>query len=433
MQYRDQQQLINLAWMFVVKDGELWRTTKRGSHHRKVPRTDKRLALLRAAHDQMGHRGIFSTYARLKDRFWWPQMGEDVKWFVRTCHECQLRQMRRFISPPVVAKPDTLFATVYIDTMHLPKAKGFKYLVQARCSLTGYAVYIALRKETGAAIADFVKKSIVFAFGPPRRIVSDNSGAYVQALTQLAPIGFEHVTISAYNSQSNLVERRHRDIREALMKTANAERKVWVDVLAEVFWADRTTVQKSTGYSAYYMVHGVEPLMPYDISEVTYMTPGVKELVPTSELIARRARSLIGREEKLEEWRGSVWKARLSSVLQYLKTHEEAVRDFGFKKGDVVLYRNTRVEKEASRKSKPRYLGPMIVVRRTYGGAYILAELDGTISLTRFAAFRVIPYFPRTNIPIPDLDDSIIADIPEDDVEHNVMIPGDDAVADGDP
>ena len=75
----------------------------------------------------------------------------------------------------------------------------------------------------------------------------------------------------------------------------------------------------------------------------------------------------------------------------------------------------------------------MIVVRRTYGGAYILAELDGTISLTRFAAFWVIPYFPRTNIPIPDLDDSIIADIPEDDVEHNVMIPGDDAVADGDP
>ena len=109
------------------------------------------------------------------------------------------------------------------------------------------------------------------------------------------------------------------------------------------------------------------------------------------------------------------------------------MRDFGFKKGDVVLYRNTRVEKEVSRKSKPRYLGPMIVVRRTYGGAYILAELDGTISLTRFAAFRVIPYFPRTNIPIPDLDDSIIADIPEDDVEHNVMIPGDDAVADGDP
>ena len=71
------------------------------------------------------------------------------------------------------------------------------------------------------------------------------------------------------------------------MKTANAERKVWVDVLAEVFWADRMTVQKSTGYSAYYMVHGVEPLMPYNISEVTYMTPEVKELVPTSELIAR--------------------------------------------------------------------------------------------------------------------------------------------------
>ena len=89
----------------------------------------------------------------------------------------------------------------------------------------------------------------------------------------------------------------------------------------------------------------------------------------------------------MEEARSAVWKARLASVQQFLKQHENLVRDFEFQKGDLVLYQNTRVEKEASRKSKPRYLGPMIVVRRTYGGAYILAELDGTIFLTRFAAF----------------------------------------------
>ena len=77
----------------------------------------------------------------------------------------------------------------------------------------------------------------------------------------------------------------------------------------------------------------------------------------------------------------------VESVRQFLKTHGRSVKDFDFERGDLVLYRNTRVEKEASRKSKPRYLGPMVVVRRTKGGAYVLAELDGTVSFTRFAVF----------------------------------------------
>jgi len=73
---------------------------------------------------------------------------------------------------------------------------------------------------------------------------------------------------------------------------------------------------------------------------------------------------------------------------------------------------------------KPRYLGPMVVLRRTTGGSYLLAELDRSISRLRYAAFRLLPYFPRNEVTIPvteltGLDNQELDDHEaEEDVEH---------------
>ena len=62
----------------------------------------------------------------------------------------------------------------------------------------------------------------------------------------------------------------------------------------------------------------------------------------------------------------------------------------------------------------PRYFGPMIVVMRNRGGAYILCDLDGTVAHSPIAAFRLVPYFPRREIDTLNicLDDYL--DVPDD-------------------
>ena len=65
--------------------------------------------------------------------FWWPRIKASIVWYLHTCHICQQQQMRQLLILPVVATLAGLFSRVYMYTMHLLAAGGFKYIVQGRC------------------------------------------------------------------------------------------------------------------------------------------------------------------------------------------------------------------------------------------------------------------------------------------------------------
>ena len=69
------------------------------------------------------------------------------------------------------------------------------------------------------------------------------------------------------------------------MKTVDGDASKWYKAVLAVFWAERITIQKSTGYSPYYLAHGVKPLLPFDITEATYMAPALSNDISTAELL----------------------------------------------------------------------------------------------------------------------------------------------------
>jgi hypothetical protein len=79
---------------------------------------------------------------------------------------------------------------------------------------------------------------------------------------------------------------------------------------------------------------------------------------------------------------------------------------YQFTPGDLVLVRNSRVEASLDQKTKPQWIGPMVIVQQTIHGAYILAEMDSAISKLRFSAFRIILYHARQRMNI-DLENSL--------------------------
>ncbi|KJA14286.1 hypothetical protein HYPSUDRAFT_195262 [Hypholoma sublateritium FD-334 SS-4] len=106
------------------------------------------------------------------------------------------------------------------------------------------------------------------------------------------------------------------------------------------------------------------------------------------------------RPQDLARVHDQVLKACWDAVRRFEKTHASSIIDFNFQPGALVLVRNSRADKDMS-KHRPRYLGPMFVVRRTEGGSYILAELNGAISRLRFGASRLLPYAPRDLKAVP--------------------------------
>jgi hypothetical protein len=141
--------------------------------------------------------------------------------------------------------------------------------------------------------------------------------------------------------------------------------------------------------------------MPLDLAEATYLSPQMTDYMSTSDLISMRARQLEKRTEDLENMRQLVWKSRQESAKQFTKRFEHSIRKYDFEPGRLVLVKNSQVSTDLSRKWKPKYLGPFVVVGRTGGGGYTLAELDGTVSKLRIAEKRVIPYYLRTTALVP--------------------------------
>ncbi|EJD41808.1 hypothetical protein AURDEDRAFT_68242 [Auricularia subglabra TFB-10046 SS5] len=314
---------------------------------------------MRIAHDELGHKGYFPVRAHVRERYFWHDMDTDIRWYLRTCHQCQIRLLGHQRIPQTVPFVPGLFFKCHIDVMLMSAvSEGKKAIAQGRWATTSYPEWRSFAKH-----------------------------------------GIRHIKISAYNSRANgLVERKHFDVRESLMKACGKEPNKWASKAHAVFWAERVTAKRHLGMSPYRMVHGCEPVLPLDFEQATWLVPPMQPPMSTEELIATRARQIEKRDEDIEAMRERVTQFRAKAAERMLRSYRGLKAPESVTPGTLVLVKNSRIELEHNRKPKPRWLGPFIVLRRHSGGSYILAELDSSVLVDRVAAARVRLYHARADV-----------------------------------
>ena len=80
MEEREFRRLIRLGSSFFVNNGRLWRRHPQSKHQLIIP-WEQCFNLIRKAHDVLRHKGVFVICTRLLERFWWPYLDQDIKWY----------------------------------------------------------------------------------------------------------------------------------------------------------------------------------------------------------------------------------------------------------------------------------------------------------------------------------------------------------------
>ncbi len=394
---------IKFAKQFFVDSKD--RLYKRGvdSQHKLVVEKDHRMYMMKASHDSLGHKGIYSTKSLIEVRFWWPEMDRDIDWFIKSCRLCQIRQKKLLKIPPVATMTPSLFQKIHIDVMIMGVVSNqYRLVVAARDSLTRWLEARAIRNDNGETLGRFLLEEIICRWGCPKWIVTDNAGQFIAAVKWLnAKYGITGIRISAYNSQANgPVETGHWDMRQSMYKATGGDTRKWYWFLPQVIWADRITTRRGLGCTPYFAVTGAHPIIPLDIEEATWLVEYPDKIISTAELVGLRAKALAKHIQHIEEMRERVSAEKLAAVRRYERVHEATIENYDFQPGDLVLVRNTTVEKSLNTKMSPRYLGPMVVVRRTKGGSYLCCEMNGAMFRGKIAQFRVVPFEARKRIKL---------------------------------
>jgi len=368
------------------KDGVIYTGDKDTKHPRIVVPTCLRAHILRTYHTTpaAGHLGAAKTYPIIKRKYWWRGMREDVKRWIKACKACCARKTPRPTragDPAIICNATAPWHTLAVDLMDaaaMKTSEGYSYILTATCLFTRWTIAVPLKDKRAQSVAEALMNHVFCKFGKPRAIRSDDGKEFVNAGIKylykhwnIAPI-----STGGYQSQANPVERRHRNINEAMTILSTQFGKDWDTYLQAVVFNYNISNCDATGYSPYELLFGKQarPLHEDNTNDrqepantSTFQGQMVERMQEAYEFVKKQQTKVAKRNQARRAKLGYVKDQVFKPADSEAGTH-----------GDFVMYWEPQQsitisdakDKQVKSSWKPKWTGPHRVTRRwkTDGG-----------------------------------------------------------------
>jgi hypothetical protein len=205
--------------------------------------------------------------------FYWLTAIEDAKDIVRKCEACQHFTSRPHapaaeLQPIPLSWPFAQWGLDMVGKLHKSWPGGHVYMLVAVNKFTKWVEAALVITQDSTSAINFIK-SIVFHFGVPHSIITDNGTNFTskEFKNYYKSLGIKlKFTSVAYPKSNGQVEKANglicNGIKKRLLAPLEKAKHAWVDGLPSVLWSLRTTPNAATQETPFFLVHGAETVLP---------------------------------------------------------------------------------------------------------------------------------------------------------------------------
>ncbi|XP_019160668.1 PREDICTED: uncharacterized protein LOC109157214 [Ipomoea nil] len=256
--------------------------------------------------------------------YYWPTMVKDCIDYARRCQACQyhanfIHQPPEPLHPIVASWPFDAWGLDVVGPITPKSSAGHAYILVATDYFSKWAEAVGLKEVKEENVADFLRVHIVYRFGIPRYILTDNGKPFDNMLIDkiCKLFDFKQRNSSAYYAAANgLAEAFNKTLCNLLKKVVSKSKRDWHDRMEEALWAYRTTYRTPTQSTPYSLVYGVEAVLPLE-RQIPSLRLAIQEGLTDEENAKLRLAELEALDEKCLQAQQSLecYQARMSRAF----------------------------------------------------------------------------------------------------------------------